>query len=86
MQTNMSAIPAKGSWRQEDDYKLVSSLDWEARSCLRKPKQRRMREGEGRERRGEGEYQQIGESIYQRDSVCNQNKEISSACNMDVED
>lgn len=45
-----------------------------------------MREGEGRERRGEGEYQQIGESIYQRDSVCNQNKEISSAYNMDVED
>lgn len=57
----MSAIPVNGSWRQEDDYELVSSLDWEARSCLRKPKQRGMREGEGRERKGEREYQQIGE-------------------------
>lgn len=57
----MSAIPVNGSWRQEDDYKLVSSLDWEARSCLRKRKQRGMREGEGRERKGKREYQQIGE-------------------------
>lgn len=51
----MSVIPAKGSWRQEDDYKLVSSLDWEARSCLsQKTKTERDEGGRGkREKRAE---------------------------------
>ena len=51
----MSVIPAKGSWWQEDDYKLVSSLDWEARSCLsQKTKTERDEGGRGkREKRAE---------------------------------
>lgn len=60
----MSVIPASGRWRQEDYCKFESSLDWEARSCLKKTKTESREGGRGREKR-EREEREEGREYQQ---------------------